>query len=125
MPIITLQYEDLESLTHSDKDTIIERVPMIGADIERIEKKSIDIEFFPDRPDLYSVEGVARAMRGFMNIETGLCQYEIRPSDINIELDEQIENVRPVLGCAVVKGIKFTSSSIKSLMDLQESLHWG
>ncbi|WP_440952256.1 phenylalanine--tRNA ligase subunit beta [Methanococcoides sp. FTZ1] len=125
MPIITLQYEDLESLTRSDKDTIIDRVPMIGADIERIEKESIDIEFFPDRPDLYSVEGVARAMRGFMNIETGLCQYDVASSDVMIELDEQIEKVRPVLGCAVVRGITFTSSSIKSLMDLQESLHWG
>ncbi|MDA0525675.1 phenylalanine--tRNA ligase subunit beta [Methanococcoides alaskense] len=125
MPIITLQYEDLESLTKADKDTIIDRVPMIGADIERIEKESIDIEFFPDRPDLYSVEGVARAMRGFMNIETGLCQYDVTPSDVHIELEEGIKDVRPVIGCAIVRGINFTSSSIKSLMDLQEDLHWG
>jgi phenylalanyl-tRNA synthetase beta chain len=125
MPIITLPYNDLEELTGTDKDTIIKRVPMIGADIERIEKESIDIEFFPDRPDLYSVEGVARAMRGFLDIEAGFCDYEVRPYQIEISMDAQIENIRPVFGCAVVRGLRFTSTSIKSLMDLQESLHWG
>jgi len=125
MPIITLQYTDLEKLTLTDKDRIIKRVPMIGADIERIEDEYIDIEFFPDRPDLYSVEGVARAMRGFLDIETGLCEYEVTPSDVKIALDDEIGRIRPVIGSAVVRGIEFDSNSIKSLMDLQEDLHWG
>ncbi len=125
MPIITLQYEDMETLTCTGKNKIIERVPMIGADIERIEEHSIDIEFFPDRPDLYSVEGVSRAMRGFMDIETGLAEYNVNPPQVSVEMDEGIMEVRPVFGCAIVRNISFTSSSIKSLMDLQESLHWG
>ncbi|RSD33867.1 MAG: phenylalanyl-tRNA synthetase beta chain, partial [Methanohalophilus sp.] len=125
MPIITLDYEDLEKLTGTDRDSIIDRVPMIGADIERLEDKSIDIEFFPDRPDLYSVEGVSRAMRGFMDIETGPVKYDINDSDVEIFLDNDIKSIRPVLACAIVRGVKFTESSIKSLMDLQESLHWG
>ncbi|AKB12575.1 MAG: phenylalanine--tRNA ligase [Methanosarcina sp. 795] len=125
MPVITLQYDDLEKLTGTDKETIINRVPMIGADIERIEEESIDIEFFPDRPDLYSVEGVARAMRGFLDIETGLPEYEVHPSNVSIFVSQDILRIRPFLGSAVVRGVKFTSSSIKSLMDLQEDLHWG
>jgi phenylalanyl-tRNA synthetase beta chain len=125
MPIITLPYNDLEKLTGTDKDTIIKRVPMIGADIERIEEGSIDIEFFPDRPDLYSVEGVARAMRGFLDIETGFSEYEVRPYTVEITKDKHIDSVRPVFGCAVVRGVAFSSSAIKTLMDLQESLHWG
>ncbi len=125
MPIITLQYDDMEKLTRVDKDTIIDRVPMIGADIERVEEESIDIEFFPDRPDLYSVEGVARAMRGFLDIEKGLCEFEVTPSDVEITLDKAIADIRPVLGCAVVRGVCFDENSIKSLMDLQEDLHWG
>ncbi len=125
MPVITLHYEDLEKLTGTDKETIIKRVPMIGADIERVEDEYVDIEFFPDRPDLYSVEGAARAMRGFLDIETGLPEYEIKPYNVSISISEDILNIRPFLGCAVVRGVKFTSSSIKSLMDLQEDLHWG
>ncbi|AKB75237.1 Phenylalanyl-tRNA synthetase beta chain [Methanosarcina lacustris Z-7289] len=125
MPVITLHYEDLEKLTGIDKETIIKRVPMIGADIERIEDESVDIEFFPDRPDLYSVEGAARAMRGFLDLETGLSEYAIKPYEVSISVSEDILKIRPFLGCAVVRGVKFTSSSIKSLMDLQEDLHWG
>ncbi len=125
MPVITLQYDDLEKLTGTDKETIIKRVPMIGADIERVEDEYIDIEFFPDRPDLYSVEGAARAMRGFLDLETGLSEYEVKPYSVSISISEDILKIRPFLGCAVVRGVKFTSSSIKSLMDLQEDLHWG
>jgi len=125
MPVITLYYEDIETLIGTDKDTFIDRVPMIGADIERIEDDHIDIEFFPDRPDLYSPEGVARAMRGFLDIHTGLTVYNAKDSDIRITLDDGIKNIRPYLGCAVVRGLEFNDYSIESLMALQEDLHWG
>ncbi|WP_292485217.1 phenylalanine--tRNA ligase subunit beta [Methanohalobium sp.] len=125
MPVITLNYEDLESLTSVDRDTIVEQIPMMGADIERIEDEYIDIEFFPDRPDLYSVEGAARALRGFLNIETGLQDYKLDSSNIEIEKDEDIEHIRPYLACAVIRNVNFNANSIKSLMDLQEDLHWG
>ena len=125
MPVITLYYEDIETLIGTDKDTFINRVPMIGADIERIEDDHIDIEFFPDRPDLYSPEGVARAMRGFLDIHTGLPEYNVNDSGIRITLDDGIKNIRPYLGCAVVRGLEFNDYSIESLMALQEDLHWG
>ena len=125
MPVITLHYDDLEDLIGADREAIIKRIPMIGADIERAEEEHIDIEFFPDRPDLYSVEGVARAMRGFLDIETGLPTYEVSKSDISITLDHEIGEIRPFLACAVIKDLTFTSYSIESLMNLQEDLHWG
>ncbi len=80
MPIIKLPYKYLETLTGTDRDTIIDRVPMIGADIERIEEDHIDVEFFPDRPDLFSTEGgVARAMQGFLGLKDGINDYPITP----------------------------------------------
>ena len=33
--------------------------------------------------------------------------------------------MRPIIGCAVVRGLSFTSEAIESLMGLQEDLHWG
>jgi phenylalanyl-tRNA synthetase beta chain len=125
MPVITLHYDDLEDLIGADREAIIKRIPMIGADIERVEEDHIDIEFFPDRPDLYSVEGVARAMRGFLDIETGLPEYEVSKSDVSITFDHEIGKIRPFLACAVIKDLEFTSYSIESLMNLQEDLHWG
>ena len=72
MPVITVYYDDLEELSGIDKETVIKRIPMMGCDIERIEDDHIDIEFFPNRPDLYSTEGVARALKGFLGMETGI-----------------------------------------------------
>ncbi len=125
MPVITLYYDDLEELSGIGKDTLIKRIPMMGCDIERIEDDHVDIEFFPNRPDLYSIEGVARALKGFLDIETGIREFRVDPSVINITKDRDIEEIRPYLACAVIRGIKFNSRSIESLMALQESLHWA
>ena len=125
MPVITLYYNDLEELSGLDKDTVIKRIPMMGCDIERIENDHVDIEFFPNRPDLYSTEGVSRAIKGFLDIETGLQEFDVRSSGIEIFRDHEIMDIRPYLACAVVRGMQFNLQSIESLMALQESLHWA
>ena len=125
MPVITVDSKDLETLSGIDRQKIIDNVSMIGAEVERIEEETIDIEFFPNRPDLYSVEGVSRAMKAFFGISPGLRKYDVQPPQVEIKLKKDVKSVRPILGCAVIRGLSFTSSSIKSLMDLQEDLHWA
>jgi phenylalanyl-tRNA synthetase beta chain len=125
MAIITLPYRYLEHLAGTDRQTLIDRIPMIGADIERIEEDHVDVEFFPNRPDLYSPEGVARAMRGFLGIEEGLPAYTVRPSGITFSVDPGLANIRPCLGSAVIRNVNLDEESIESLMGLQEALHWA
>lgn len=125
MPIIRLPYEYLETLTGTDRETIIDRLPMIGADIERIEEEHIDVEFFPDRPDLFSTEGVARAMQGFLGLKDGINEYPITPSGISFRVDPGLADIRPYLGSAVIRNVSLTEEAIESLMGLQEALHWA
>ncbi|MBR1369190.1 phenylalanine--tRNA ligase [Methanocalculus chunghsingensis] len=125
MAIITLNYEYLERLCRTDRETILAAIPMIGSDIERLEEDHADVEFFPDRTDLYSVEGVARAMRGFLGIETGLPDYPVGESGITFSIDPGLVGIRPCLGSAVIRGLSFDEASIESLMALQEALHWA
>ena len=125
MAVITLPYKYLERLTRTDKKTILDKVALIGSDVERIEEDHADVEFFPDRPDLFSPEGVARAMRGYLGIETGLPSYPIKPSGISFTVDPNLAQIRPVLGAAVIRGVRFDDESIQSIMSLQESLHWA
>lgn len=125
MAVITLPYRYLERLTRTDRKTILEKVPLIGSDVERVEEDHADVEFFPDRPDLFSPEGVARAMRGYLGIETGLPSYPVRPSGISFTIDPKLAGIRPVLGAAVIRGVSFDDESIQSIMSLQESLHWA
>ena len=126
MPVVRLYYEDMERLIGASRDTIMSRLAMMGADIgKRAEAEHVDVEFFPDRPDLYSAEGVARAMQGFLAIKTGLVEYPIENGPIVLHVEESVKSVRPIIGCAVVRGLSFTSEAIESLMGLQEDLHWG
>ena len=125
MAVITLPYKYLERLTRTDRKTILEKVPLIGSDVERTEEDHADVEFFPDRPDLFSPEGVARAMRGYLGIETGLPSYPVKPSGISFTIDPKLADIRPVLGAAVIRGVSFDDESIQSIMSLQESLHWA
>ncbi|MGD1004752.1 MAG: phenylalanine--tRNA ligase subunit beta [Methanoregulaceae archaeon] len=125
MAIITLPFRYLEQLTKTDRTTILDRLPMIGSEVERIQDDHADVEFFPNRPDLFSVEGVARAMRGFLNIETGLPTYHVKPSGITFTIDPKLAKIRPFLGTGVIRNISLDEESILSLMGLQEALHWA
>lgn len=127
MPVVTFDYNDfLQLLKHEiSKDELINRLPMIGADLDKVEGDEISIEFFPDRPDLLSVEGVARACKAFFSYEPGLKTYSIQPSDITIQVEPSVKKVRPLVRCALVKNVTMTDELITSLMDLQEKLHFG
>ena len=126
MPVVRIHYDDMERLIGASKETIMARLAMMGADIgKRAEEEYVDVEFFPDRPDLYSAEGVARAMRGFLGLETELAEYSVEKGPIVLQVDESVLAVRPVIGCAVVRGLSFSDEAIESLMGLQEDLHWG
>ncbi len=127
MPVVTFDYEDFKNLLGYDisKEEIIEKMPMIGADFDKVEGNQISIEFFPNRPDLTSVEGIARAARNFFGFEKGLKKYKLQKSDIITTVDSSVKKVRPYISTGLVKNIKMTDELIASLMDLQEKLHFG
>jgi phenylalanyl-tRNA synthetase beta chain len=126
VPVVRLYYEDLEQMVGASRDSIMNRLAMMGADIGKTAtENNVDVEFFPDRPDLYSSEGVARALQGFLGLKGGLREYQVTPGNISIEVDESVKDVRPLIGCAVVRGLEFSNEAIESLMNLQEDLHWG
>jgi len=124
VPVISLDVKELERLVGVDINSIIEKLPMIGCSIERITDETVDVEFFPNRPDLYSIEGVARALRGFLDIEKGYKDYNVVKGNWKIYVDPSVKDVRPRIAGCVVKNIKLTDEVIKSLIELQEDLHW-
>ncbi len=127
MPVINFEYHDLCSMLGEEvpRGTLLERIPMIGADMHGTEGEVDDmvVEFFPDRPDLYSVEGLARAMRAFLDIEPGMKEYEVFDSDIDVFVDSSVKPIRPFFRCAVIKDIDIDDTLLKSIMEAQEKLH--
>lgn len=127
MPVINFSYSDLCGLLGRDisKADLRDRLPMIGADLKSAEDSSdeMSFEFFPDRPDLYSVEGIARSLRAFLDYEPGLRSYAVGSSDVELKVDPSVGGVRPYIWSSLVDGTDVDDSLIKSMMDLQEKLH--
>ena len=127
MPVVTFGYDDLTTLLGREVsvDTLLERIPQLGADVHTYDQstKEIAIEFFPDRPDLYSVEGAARALRSFLGFEKGLTRYPVQDSDVVLNLDPSIKEVRPFMVAGVIEDLTITDEFIRSLMEMQEKLH--
>ncbi len=122
MPVIRLPREELRKLG-MDENLLLENVAMLGADPKGIEGDEILVEFFPDRPDLYTVEGVVRAMKGFLGEELGAPRYVVEKGNIEVQVDGNLENIRPYMVGAVVRNLDIDDSFIKSMMDFQEKLH--
>ncbi|HEV8360246.1 MAG TPA: phenylalanine--tRNA ligase subunit beta, partial [Candidatus Thermoplasmatota archaeon] len=127
MPVIQFDVRDLEALLgfKARRDDLLTTIPMLGADVERVEGERWGIEFFPDRPDLYSVEGIARALRAFAGKKPGLRSYAVAKGKEIVRVEASVKAVRPLIRGAVVTGLRFNDRRIQGLMELQEDLHWG
>jgi phenylalanyl-tRNA synthetase beta chain len=125
MPVISMDRDDLARLvgTPVTEEMLQDTLPMMGAHFEGVEDDTISFEFFPNRPDLYSVEGVARALRGILGVETSLPKFAVEPSDVILHVDPSVREVRPHVAGALVEGVEMTDDVVRSLMELQEKLH--
>ena len=125
MPVITFKYQDLKDLgIDMEKDELIDTLPMMSSDIEDYDDEEIKVEFFPNRPDNLSVEGVARSFKGFIGQEIGFPEYELEDSEEYVEVDEDVAKIRPFIGFAKIDNVDFTGDKLKYIMDFQENLHW-
>lgn len=104
-------------------DAELDEASFLGAHWNHVEDEKWDVEIYPNRPDLLSVEGLSRAYRGFFRKETGLKEYEISSSGVGVDVDESVKEVRPYIGGAVVRGLKLDERAINGLIQLQEKLH--
>jgi len=88
----------------------------------------IRLDLLAARPDLFDVGGISRALKGFLGQVEGLPEYQVRPSDVVVQIDPETNSAvcpRPFIRCAVVEMPELTDVVLVSLMKLQEALHWG
>ncbi len=85
------------------------------------DKLKIDIKD-TNRPDLWSVEGVARELRGQYGKEKGIPAYPVKKSGLVVKVDRKLENIRPYTVCAVVRGLNITEEVLSQMIQLQEKI---
>ncbi|TFG29759.1 phenylalanine--tRNA ligase subunit beta [Candidatus Thorarchaeota archaeon] len=95
---------------------------LIKAEVEKIDGNVIEIEVNPDRQDMLSTEGIARAVRSFLKLETGLKKYPVRKSGKKVIVKPGLSKIRPFICCSIVKGVPADDELVKEYMHLQDAL---
>ncbi|NCO11374.1 phenylalanine--tRNA ligase subunit beta [Candidatus Pacearchaeota archaeon CG_4_9_14_0_2_um_filter_39_13] len=106
-------------------EKILEKISLLGTPLENADKNEIEIEVFPNRPDLISLEGFVRALKSFLGKDTGLKKYKLKKpeKDEKVVIDKEVKTIRPYTVCAIAKNLSLDNARIKSIIDLQEKLH--
>ncbi len=125
MPKITLDKERVLKIIGKklDDNQLKHHLGYLGTDVEAVTKESIEVEIFPNRPDLLSEEGLGRALRSFTGKEKGLRKYSAKKSNYKVIIDKSVKKVRPYTACAVVKGLELDEKKIEDIIEIQEKLH--
>jgi len=125
MAVITFPRKLFEKEIGKLDEKMQDRIAMFGTPVEKISNEEIQIEIFPNRPDLLSYQGFKRSFLSFLGKKTGLKKYKINKPEKNYKviIDPSVKNVRPYTACAIVKNLKFDDEEIKELIEIQEKLH--
>ncbi len=96
MPTISVDQKLLSSLLSKhgcqhDIDDVDHRLPLLGTDIDRCDDETLDIEIFPNRPDLLSAETLGLAMRGFLHNQLTLESESLSDSGITMTVESDLQ----------------------------------
>ncbi len=123
MPTLILNQAVLEKLVGKKLplEQLKDRISMLGTDLEKIEGNEIHVEVFPNRPDMLSEQGLARALSSFIGVKTGLREYKVKKSGLKVIVDPSV-SMRSYTACALVKNLSLNDEKIKEIMQAQEKL---
>lgn len=128
MPVIEVLYSDLQDLLNTDlpcdREALNDILAYVKGEVERWEGDEVSIEIKDgNRPDLWSVEGIARELRGVLGIDGGLIPYSIHASSgIEIEVSPDLHTIRPFIAASIVQDVLLTNDIIREFMHLQDKL---
>ena len=125
MAIININKKLFEKEIGKLDEKMQDRIAMFGTPVEKISDDEIQIEIFPNRPDMLSYQGFKRSFLSFLGKKTGLKKYRINKpeKDYQVFIDSSVKNVRPYTVCAIVKNLRLNNERIKELIEIQEKLH--
>ncbi len=120
MANINADFKKLEKMTgHSEKE-IIDCLTKIGMPVEEDEGEVV-VEITPNRPDLFCIEGIARAVIAYYDKK--IPEYTAEDSQYSMVVSKGTREVRPEVSAAIVKGLDIDEGLLEDLMQMQEKLH--
>ena len=127
MPGIQFSLTDLERLLGRslprDEDGLNEILALVKGDIESVEGNDVSIEVKDsNRPDIWSVEGIARALRSQLDTPEPREVKTSGKSNLRVVIDKRLKSIRPFISTAIVKSLHPSEEALKSWISLQEKL---
>src|SRR5690242_10354894 len=117
MPSVTFNKQAfLKALGKKLPDQLLaEKMAMLGTDVGEITETTVTVEVFPNRTDLLSMHGFARALKTFIGVESGLKKYAVAKGKTIVNVSPNLRGVRPFTACAIVRKLKLDDERIKQI----------
>jgi phenylalanyl-tRNA synthetase beta chain len=121
MAVVKYKISRIQKLIGKERpaEEIKEALEGIGEECE-IMGDEIKVNVNPNRPDLYSVEGIARAVSTFLEISEPRA-YEI--DDARYELVVSSVSARPHIVAGIAYNVDMDEEFLRNLIQLQETIH--
>ncbi len=125
MASVTFSRKQFEKEIGKIDEKMQTKISMFGTPLEKFDNEGIEIEVFPNRPDLLSYHGFKRAFLAFLGKQRGMREYKVNKpeKDYAVIIDNSVNSVRPYTACAIVKELNLDNEKIKEIVDIQEKLH--
>ncbi len=116
------QFFSLVGKTFTDAQ-LVETIQKIGVSVEQVTPTELTVEVLPNRPDLLSGPGLARAARSWIGKDKGAKTYTVKKGGGKVIIESSVEKVRPFTACAIIKKLTLTEQKLKEIIQVQEKLH--
>ncbi|BGP56177.1 hypothetical protein JCM8202_005947 [Rhodotorula sphaerocarpa] len=91
------------------------------------EPHQLKIEVPANRYDLLCIEGIARALKLYIEPERGVPTYSLKPApagqERTVHVKAETAQIRPYFASAILRNVKFDKLNYASFIDLQDKLH--
>ena len=94
----------------------------------RGERDVLRMELLAVRPDMFDPGGLARVLRHYLGETGDPASYEMAAAQLSVAVDSRLarsDSYWPRIACAVVRSVSLSDDLIKTIMKLQENLHWA
>ncbi len=125
MPTIEGSKKDLEKLVGKSfsRKEFEEALLFVKGELEDCEGDKIKIDVKDtNRPDLWSIEGVARELRARLGKKKGLYEIKVKKGNVKLVIEKSVKESRPLMVAAVARNVKVTEDFLVQMIQLQEKV---
>lgn len=125
MVVVDISFSKLQKMVGKKftKKQLEENLFELGAELEHGAGDEIRIDITAERPDLVSIQGIARLLRAYYGLKNPTYKANKPEKNFKVKVDKSVDNIRPVTVCAIIKNLKFDDDKIKEIIWVQEKLH--